>query len=159
MAVSVHAHFKRIAFEARRRQAAQAAEKSSATLVAEQAARMEAQRVAESSASQPPPGNATESTRPQGASAPLAHAVPSDESQTCHDVSLPTIFGSRHRLPTFSGQLRCPNVKTDGNLYPVVLRPRRPCHLPNMLPQVLSFIGLSFASAVRECCSLESFLE
>ena len=66
MAVAVHAHFKRIAFEARRRQAIQAAEKSSATQVAEQAARMEAQRAAESAASQASSSTATESTRPQG---------------------------------------------------------------------------------------------
>ncbi|KAK9842857.1 hypothetical protein WJX74_003477 [Apatococcus lobatus] len=67
MAVAVHAHFKRIAFEARRRQAIQAAEKSSATQVAEQAARMEAQRAAESAASQTSSSPATEATRPQGA--------------------------------------------------------------------------------------------
>lgn len=72
MAVAVHAHFKRIAFEARRRQAIQAAEKSSATQVAEQAARMEAQRAAESAASQPSSSGATESTRPQGMHLPLS---------------------------------------------------------------------------------------
>ncbi|KAK9863450.1 hypothetical protein WJX84_008935 [Apatococcus fuscideae] len=87
MAVSVHAHFKRIAFEARRKQATQAAERSSASVVAEQAARMEAQRAADATASQPSPSGATETTRPQGSQGASGQASSSGSAQPAPAVN------------------------------------------------------------------------